>query len=206
MGRQSKRKPQLFKGVAYYWKPPGYYKSDDGAYMHRVVWEDACGPIPSGHHIHHRDGDRGNNDKSNLECLPAADHAAHHGRERLPRGSDKAKAHMERIRPAASRWHASDAGRAWHSEHGKASWQSRPTERLQCVFCDKPFERLVGAAKRGFCSASCQGMARRKSGVDDVERKCFICGAAFRVNKYVKTATCGKACWKVAIGRTRKGL
>jgi hypothetical protein len=47
-------------------------------YEHRVLWERAFGPIPPGHHIHHKDEDPLNNALDNLECLPHGAHVAHH--------------------------------------------------------------------------------------------------------------------------------
>ena len=38
-------------------------------YEHRIVYEKHHGPIPSGYDVHHRDGDKLNNDISNLELL-----------------------------------------------------------------------------------------------------------------------------------------
>ena len=42
--------------------------------LHRYVWEKEYGPIPKGHDIHHKDRDRANCRKENLECLPKAEH------------------------------------------------------------------------------------------------------------------------------------
>lgn len=47
---------------------------------HRYVWEQANGPIPDGWEVHHVDLDRFNNDLSNLQAMPAADHRALHAR------------------------------------------------------------------------------------------------------------------------------
>jgi hypothetical protein len=47
-------------------------------YVHRMEWERVNGPIPEGHLIHHRDGNRLNNDISNLECVSARTHLNHH--------------------------------------------------------------------------------------------------------------------------------
>src|SRR5688500_14502873 len=38
---------------------------------HRWVWQRHYGPIPPGHHVHHKDGNRLNNEISNLACLDA---------------------------------------------------------------------------------------------------------------------------------------
>lgn len=57
--------------------PSGYWVSSwprPSVYLHRVVWQDANGPIPEGHHIHHIDRDRGNNSLENLEAVPAREH------------------------------------------------------------------------------------------------------------------------------------
>ena len=48
---------------------------------HRVIWEKAHGPIPAGHIIHHRDGNRFHNDLSNLELLTHQAHSAHHNQK-----------------------------------------------------------------------------------------------------------------------------
>lgn len=46
--------------------------------LHRYIWEQANGPIPEGHEIHHKDHDPMNNVLENLECLTAQDHRDHH--------------------------------------------------------------------------------------------------------------------------------
>lgn len=45
---------------------------------HRIVYNDICGNIPEGFHIHHKDEDKTNNNPSNLECLNKSDHAKLH--------------------------------------------------------------------------------------------------------------------------------
>lgn len=49
---------------------------------HRYVWEQANGPIPKGHFIHHRDGHKANNALANLECITRAEHMRMHERRR----------------------------------------------------------------------------------------------------------------------------
>lgn len=44
----------------------------------RRIWVRTYGPIPSGYHIHHKDGDFTNNDLNNLECISAAAHMRLH--------------------------------------------------------------------------------------------------------------------------------
>ena len=46
----------------------------DRTVNYRKIWEDANGPIPYAHHIHHIDGDHTNNDLSNLICVSPYEH------------------------------------------------------------------------------------------------------------------------------------
>ena len=45
---------------------------------HRLVWESIHGPIPSGYHIHHLNGDRLDNRVENLEIMSASAHGKLH--------------------------------------------------------------------------------------------------------------------------------
>ena len=45
---------------------------------HRLVWERTHGPVPDGHVLHHKNGDRRDNHLDNLECLSRGDHARLH--------------------------------------------------------------------------------------------------------------------------------
>lgn len=68
--------PVEFNGAKYTVRNTGYYgRTDDRrTLLHRDVWELHNGPIPRGWDIHHKDGDRANNDITNLELLPKAEH------------------------------------------------------------------------------------------------------------------------------------
>lgn len=209
MGRPAKHVVQEFNGVRYYWKPSGYYKaqhSDGGEYMHRAVWMFYNGEIADGFHVHHLDENRANNKIENLALLPGAEHVRMHSLERFKADPEGFMVGIVAAREAAKRWHASPDGLAWHSKHGKETWANKEKEQAKCAWCGRDYEVFVGAKKRGFCSPSCQGMARKNSGIDDVERACVICGATFKANKYSKTKTCGDSCWRETIRRTRKRL
>jgi hypothetical protein len=54
-----------------------------GRHMHRVVAEQKLGrPLLPGEIVHHKDGDKWNNDPSNLEVMTQAEHARIHCMER----------------------------------------------------------------------------------------------------------------------------
>lgn len=50
-------------------------------FVHRLVWLASGQPIPDGHDINHKDGNRGHNDLANLEPLTPGDNLAHAYRE-----------------------------------------------------------------------------------------------------------------------------
>lgn len=57
----------------------GYYRiyndeTQSSVYEHRLVYERMIGKIPEGFHIHHIDGNRGNNDISNLMAIDGRIH------------------------------------------------------------------------------------------------------------------------------------
>lgn len=51
-------------------------------YEHREVWEHHFGPIPSGFHVHHKDGNKLNNKLENLQILSQAAHQRLHLQQR----------------------------------------------------------------------------------------------------------------------------
>lgn len=57
---------------------------------HRHVWEEANGPIPEGWEVHHVDGDRFNNELSNLVAMSPEDHRAHHAHAAQKHPKEKA--------------------------------------------------------------------------------------------------------------------
>lgn len=46
--------------------------------LHRLIYEQAHGPIPAGHVIHHKDEDKANCSLANLMCLPNGAHSSRH--------------------------------------------------------------------------------------------------------------------------------
>ena len=160
------------------------------------------GPIPEGMVVHHKDENKAHNKIENFELKTNEEHSREHTKARMDADPELKKRFQEAGWGAAKAWHASEEGLAWHSEHGKKSWEGRTRETLVCTYCGAEYEGIASLKKKGFCSPSCQNMARIKSGVDDEERTCSICSATFKANRYAKKITCSKDCWREGIRRS----
>ena len=209
---QAKHPVQQFNGVRFYRKPNGYYKADwkkhRGIYMHRFVWESIKGPIQPGFHIHHKDGNRSNNAIENLELISHSEHSRLHYAERKETDPNWWLNGAEQRQAGARQWHQSTEGRAWHSKHGKESWKDREILSRNCDHCGTEYQYLAGSLKNGtgFCGKNCVSAARRKAGVDNIQRSCVICGSIFSVNRYRKTKTCSATCKKKVLSESRKSV
>ena len=154
---------QTFNGESFYLC--GNYYQHKGKRLHRVVWEYYNGEIPKGYHVHHIDADRSNNNIENLQCIPGVKHVCDHGHtpERLEYG----RMHIKRIRPKASEWHRSEAGRAWHSEMAKRNNANRTYQTYVCTQCGQEFQskRIYPKDSNRFCGNNCRakyGRAHKK--------------------------------------------
>lgn len=152
---------QYFDGGLYRMWPSERYLSRGGKRIHRDAWRVAFGPIPTGCHVHHRDGNILNNRLSNLECLPAALHAGHKDHKRGPGPNSLA-------REKAAEWHRSEEGRLWHSRHAvrSESWTKWTREEKPCEQCGKPHMALVRKSGNSgkYCSNACKVTAYRERG------------------------------------------
>ena len=176
----------------------GYYHAHYGSttkLLHRVVWEKYNGSIPDGYHVHHKDKNKDNNDISNLELIDKYTHLAEHGKINFENNKEKCLEHLGNIREMAKDWHSSDEGKKWHSEHAKLVSKNTPYVINICEECGKEYKvKKPYSSKSRFCSNSCKSANRRKSGVDDIECICEVCGSVFTKNKYSKRTTCSKEC------------
>jgi hypothetical protein len=193
-----------FRGLAYYRYPNAlrvglrkYFRRAVGrtkvAFLHRVVWEfyHKRG-IPKGHHVHHRDGDTGNNLIGNLELLSAADHARRHHQGHC---SPATRAHLERARELGRAWHSTESGVAFHKRAATETAEALPSVEVACKVCGQT--RLVkqigrhGRKVSDFCSNRC----RYAGGADHEDRTCRVCSKPFRCLPWRKPdTTCSRSC------------
>lgn len=189
-----------FNGIRFIKQSTGYlgaHVSGKLVLMHRYVWEYYNGTIPDGHVIHHKDGNKVNNDISNLECLPQNEHTRLHGKNK---SSDEVKrdiANLEKARKEAIKWHKSEVGRECSRRNAKRLIERgvlNPTTLYTCDNCGKQFLQAKRRGKYKFCSGACEQYFRRHNGLNDEHRICVVCGKDFITDKYGKTKTCSRSC------------
>ncbi len=160
---------------------------------HVWVWNHFHGTVPKGMHVHHRDGDKSNNDFTNLQIVSVSDHVKIHFDED-PSRREKAKDMADKYRHLTKEWHASDEGIAWHKLHGIKTWNEREPIKICCKICSAI--AITKTYHQEFCSNACKSKCRRDKGLDDVEKVCPVCNCKFIINRYKKTKTCSLECGK----------
>lgn len=173
---------------SHYYRPDGRYIKRSVGYLHQEVWKFHNGDIPDGYHVHHRDGNPLNNDITNLECIPGFDHLSFHAKQQEPDLE-----HLAAIRPLAAAWHGTEAGRELGRRNGERNWVLLQPRTYTCQHCGKVFERKSLQPVK-FCSNACKSAWRRAHHIDDEQRVCVVCGAAFTANHYDDTKTCSRKC------------
>lgn len=179
---------QEFNGIRFYRSSTtGYWERARGVprKMHVYVWEfyNKC-RLPDGYCIHHKDKDRGNNSIENLELMNFSEHAQHHAKEK----------DLTTFVAKSKEWHSSKTGMQHHRENGLTTSSQWPTKEYTCIECGNKFVMKSPRTDYKFCCNACRASFRRKSGVDNEERKCVVCGETFVVNRYRKTICCSRAC------------
>lgn len=67
------------KGEKYYLNVSlGYYQTKQYKKLHREIWKSKYGAVPEDCLVHHKDGDKTNNEIDNLEVMEWGKHTRHH--------------------------------------------------------------------------------------------------------------------------------
>ena len=186
---------QVFNGDEYKLYSGERYFSRGRKRLHREVWKFNHGGIPKGYHVHHKDENTWNNEIGNLELIEGAEHLSKHMQERMQEDGFKEELveRMDYARGYANKWHGSEEGKKWHSEHAKEQFANVKPKAFICMWCGKGFESKPNGSNR-FCSNKCKTAYRYHSGTDNEIRKCKWCGNEFTANKYSKTEFCCRSC------------
>lgn len=184
-------KRQEFNGVPYYLC--GQYFQNAGRRLHRVVYQQYHGEIPAGFAVHHKDGNRSNNQPDNLILLRGREHQTNHTKD--PGRKEMARRDIKFAIAKAPEWHASPEGIEWHKQqYQRTKGQLHAAHQQTCSQCGKSFEAINRGSAKRFCSGACSTAARVASGVDDETRNCPVCGKGFRANKYRLVKYCSDEC------------
>lgn len=169
--------------------------------LHAYMWRTRTGAVPGGTGVRHVDGDRGDNEASNLEPLSVHDRRVPHGAPTTDGGRDALRRKLrENAAPKAAGRHASEEGGAWHGEHARSMWERAGGSRYVCTVCGKGLtgRKRYGDGSNRFCSGACRSAFRRMMGYDDEERTCVVCGSRFVTGRYGKVVRC-KRCAHVRL-------
>ncbi len=163
----------VWRGIYWWSRQDGYYAANKSNgrenLLHREIWRVHKGPLPQGHHIHHIDRDRRNNQLSNLRLLSAIEHAKHHG---VADGFFVHK-HIEYERccrhcgksftiPKPSRLIFCDDWCRLADRRANRESAARPHPIVNCAVCGISFEAIRRDAKH--CSRKCATASQNRSG------------------------------------------
>ena len=160
-------KHQEFNGITFYQTTENDYfrHSVNGTtiLMHRYVWEFYNCKIPKGYHVHHIDGDKSNNDISNLQLLKGVEHWSLHGKILTDAERDwKRQNVVEKAVPKAIDWHKSAEGLEWHRKQVEFRKDNRTERKCVCEECGKEFI-IFSNKNRKFCSDACKARMWRRT-------------------------------------------
>ncbi|MDD4280560.1 MAG: HNH endonuclease signature motif containing protein [Candidatus Sumerlaeales bacterium] len=171
----------------------GYYRNTKtGERLHRYIYEQHYGELPSDMSVHHIDHNKDNNSPENLTALDRVEHMRHHGETMSEEQRQWCRDNINNnARPAACVWHGSDEGREWHKKHYEQMKDAfHRVELRNCKHCGTEFVSV----RDGYCSNACKSAYRRAMGYDNITLVCPICGETYETNKYKLAETCSRSC------------
>jgi len=184
-----------YRGERFKARPNGYFwgrRENGERYLHRKVWSDHNGPIPEGMVVHHRDGDKGNNEISNLTLLENGYHARQHAQKRYDDPIEYTK-WLEQVKAKAETTaaaHRTSEARKNHAEANAETWKNSPVREFNCDVCGTLFSARTREFAK-YCSNACKlTAARREKRYRDDPRKCAWCGKEFMGNRHRKWEVC----------------
>lgn len=122
-------------------------KADGYALEHRYVVHEAGLTVPPGFHVHHRNGDKQDNQIENLEVVTSVEHGLRHRTSRTQRTCEGCGVVF---------WPGSSPRLRFCS---RVCFKARPAWEQACRFCSSPF--MARSARALYCSALCRNRACR---------------------------------------------
>jgi endogenous inhibitor of DNA gyrase (YacG/DUF329 family) len=191
---------QKFNGRVYCRNKGGHYIK--GNSIHQAVYHYYCGEIPAGYVVHHKDGNKANNDVSNLQMLSRDEHSKIH----YPEGTPVVNCPQRNlICPVCGKTFETVSPVKVFCSHKcmMINYEQNHKTIKICEFCGKEFAAHYPHLNARFCSNECAQQARRKI----VKRTCPICGKEFVTRSSSDggnpSETCSKQC-AVKLGWQRR--
>lgn len=123
--------------------------------LHRIIWEENVGPIPSDFDVHHRDGNRINNAIENLELKHHSSHIREHMVLAIKRDPELGKRLTDQLLAShhlCHDWLQTGSGKQWARNH--LARLREKTKSYVCAHCGINFQASV-IARHKFCSIKC---------------------------------------------------
>ena len=184
---------QKFNGITYgrnLQRNDHYFKL---VHLHRAVWTYYFGEIPDGYVVHHIDGDKENNDISNLMLMSKSEHIQlHHTTMKMPQKPSK-KTTFKCI-VCGKEYEAVNNGRNLYcSLECLAKYRDNTlyAETRNCLFCGKEFVTNKYSNHK-FCSHKCSTDYNSQQG--RFIKTCPICGKEFSTLKNKNRTYCSPEC------------
>lgn len=173
-----------------------YFLRSGSEYLHRAVWIFHNGDVPTGCHIHHKDGDSLNNSIENLKCVTPGQHCKAH--------SSLAKTNPDKdIYVSRRNWHKSELGTIHHKE----IWKNRKKIEVNCHVCGNVILKFKCGIGRYIC-IECRKDQKRQLARQDKKPKvikekkeftpikcsCEMCNKEMEQKTKREKRFCSKAC------------
>lgn len=157
----------VYKGLHYISTKGGYLTRRDAQrrihYLHRVIWEEHYGKVPSGHVVHHIDHNKQNNAVENLQLMTKEAHLAHHMNELKTQTIVCRHCGIEQTfhsRSNKTRIFCTLRCNVAHWNLNKGRTINIEIRNTYCERCQSPFSTRVSYQR--YCSARCSKAAQKK--------------------------------------------
>ena len=174
-----KRETRKYFGKTFWKQKDGYWVNNMPIHAQRWVWINYHAAIPQGMDIHHKDGDKSNNEIDNLEMLNRSDHLKRH----WANGTFDVEQRRKQL-GEARKWLKTPEGRIRQKKDALESWEKRKPIKKICAHCANEFCAFYERAK--FCSDPCTYQFRRKNSANPIqnprkktEKICIKCEKKF---------------------------